>query len=234
MYNFIKANKTYSWSTFYDQKQYNKQLINYHGNTQYIDSQAIDSFFISQCSFYNSSAPYGGAIGIQATSDDVKILIEDSIFLNCRSTENQYRGGAISFPIGKGQFVIIRSCGDSCCMLNSKGLGGQFLYSFTSLGEKNQNCIMFCSIIECGSANNNDIQQENKRTPLYANCGNQTLKHLNISRNKCYRTSTIGLMGDYSEGKSYDNIISYCIIEGNVNYDEYILYFDYARSYNVK
>ena len=74
---------------FYED-QISDQLISYHGSTQFYRNVNAGSFYIEQCSFIRSKAEYGSAVAILSDNENTKVLIEDSIFINCISTSNDY------------------------------------------------------------------------------------------------------------------------------------------------
>ena len=125
------------------------------------DSVSESLFYIHKCVFVDESSDEGGALIITATNNNVKVLLEDSLFYKCYSTNDAKHGGAILYTGTNGQFVVHKVCGDTChTAYISSETCGQFLYSRSSKGENYKNCIIMSSIINCGSTSEGMLQSD--------------------------------------------------------------------------
>ena len=121
------------WDLFYDKSE----ISSYFYKEKRITLSTDGLYRFYKCSFIDQSAETGGSIYISTNGNNVKILIEDSLFYKCYSTSATGYGGAI-YSEGNGQFIVHRTCGDACHTTFLSGqtseTHGQFLFSSTNKG----------------------------------------------------------------------------------------------------
>ena len=160
------------------------------------------SYFISGCTFTDLKSSGGGAIYMKAASDDVKMLFEDSVAINCTSTSY---GGIIYYLGDKGQIVISKVCGNRCKA--SKYCHGQTFSTRVSKVTGSfipYNHITMCSAVCCGSydcINDTDITDESRYSPIEVNYGNISVDSVNVSHNVLYVYGLIYINGESSENQ---------------------------------
>lgn len=169
------------------------------GTPGYFERKDNQSYYINRCKF--SCLTQRGAIYVLSADDNVKFLVEASIFVGCSSNES---GGSISFGY-HGQFVqkgnsFIKSDAEWCCVFSID------VTAKTNINSKNE-------LIESVIINNG--KSKAYRTLLGLYYGLQKIDLCNISSNK---VSTD--IGAYDSGEALSNsIIQNCIISTNQQYN---------------
>ena len=186
--------KLRSWSEFYSLSESFKHF-QFHGNKeQQISPIQLEGNFYVHNSLFNSlkESEYGGGIFINTTSEDSRLLIEESYFYNCTAT---YRGGGI-YKESNGHSVINKVCGIEC---NTKsdvnGDFGPFCDMITANEEKpNKNYVFNSHIYKCAN--------EKYGYPILLYYGETSAEYINMSHNYVMRWSCFDLHPS-TKGNSY-------------------------------
>ena len=78
----MKTIRLSSWDLFYTETE--PSALTKHESISY--KSAADCYYVLSCNFNEFSSAFGGAIAIVAQNVNVKVLIEESLFVLCYST----------------------------------------------------------------------------------------------------------------------------------------------------
>ena len=160
------------WSEFYSTSESIKYFQFYGNEKQHISVTQHEGNFYVHNSVFNSlkESNYGSAIFLNTTSDNTKLLIEESYFHNCIANK---QGGSI-YKESNGHSVINKVC-STMCQINSD-LGGLFC-KIETVKEERQNINYFLNsfVSKCYS------KDYGYTVLLYY--GEICIKHLNMSHN---------------------------------------------------
>ena len=128
------------------------------------------SLFISGCYFAMTTQRTGSG-GIIYLSGAYQVVIEETIFYNCRA---QYDGGAICFYFsGFGSMAINKVCAFNC--YTPGGYSGQFCFS--SISPQTNVSIHYLSMASCAPSASTRLNS------FYSSRGNYSIKNINSSSN---------------------------------------------------
>ena len=192
---YIPIQHFQSWSEFYDTEEI-PPIIKFEAKQeQKIKEIFIEENFYVKESIFNSlkESEYGGGIFINTTSDDSRLLIEESYFYNCTAT---IQGGGI-YKESNGHSVINKVCSVECKIKTSNIQGierGAFCDIITANNEKrNLNYVINSYINKC--------ENEIHAYILILYYGKSNVKHINMSYNNAKGWSCFSLIHS-KEGNS--------------------------------
>ena len=224
------------WDVFFTNR------VEYSGLTAHKTFQSSESvtnslYYIHLCSFIDVSSDFGAAILIVANHKYVQMLVEDSMFIRCRSTGSYSHGGAVRYAGNYGQVSFNRVCAESCytTTTSSGGNNGQFMYSIPGKGKMYQNSVHFSSFSKCGSTISGFNRGDDRQSTIYLYFGNQTVNSVNMSKNVCNQHSSIYFRGIYNasedDDNSHFNYMKFSTIANNVDNLYENIYFSDGRKY---